>query len=30
VQKAVMTTVQIALPDDVFTTMHKSPGEVAD
>ena len=25
-----MTTVQIALPDDVFSTMHKSPGEVAD
>ena len=25
-----MTTVQIALPDDVFATMHKSPGEVAD
>jgi predicted HTH domain antitoxin len=25
-----MTTVQIALPDDVFSSMHKSPGEVAD
>jgi hypothetical protein len=25
-----MTTVQIALPDDVFTSMRKSPGEVAD
>jgi predicted HTH domain antitoxin len=25
-----MTTVQVALPDDVFSTMHKSPGEVAD
>ncbi len=25
-----MTTVQIALPDDVFTTMRKSPDEVAD
>ena len=25
-----MTTVQIALPDDVFSTMHKSHGEVAD
>jgi len=30
VQKTAMTTVQIALPDDVFSTMHKSPGEVAD
>jgi hypothetical protein len=25
-----MTTVQIALPDEVFSTMHMSPGEVAD
>jgi predicted HTH domain antitoxin len=30
VQEAVMTTLQIALPDDVFSTMHKSPVEVAD
>jgi predicted HTH domain antitoxin len=25
-----MTTVQIALPDEVFSTMHMSPGQVAD
>jgi hypothetical protein len=25
-----MTTVQIALPDEVFSTMHMSPGEMAD
>ena len=25
-----MTTVHIALPDEVFTTMHMSPGQVAD
>jgi predicted HTH domain antitoxin len=25
-----MTNVQIALPDEVFSTMHMSPGEVAD
>jgi len=25
-----MTTIQIALPDEVFSTMHMSPGEVAD
>jgi predicted HTH domain antitoxin len=25
-----MTTVQVAFPDDVFRTIDKSPGEVAD
>lgn len=25
-----MTTVQVALPDELFATMRKSPGEVAD